>query len=190
MNSDLVLRAMALAERAHRGHERKAPEDEYRPAYFLRLAEVGWMLQEAGMNDEVVAAGFLHDVMEDCDYSWPQLACEMENDRVADLVQWVSEPEKGRAWEERNLSYRQRMAEAPAEALAISCADKISNLRALLGLMAKGHSVDSFLSRGYGAQLEKFEALNEIFHGRVPERLYKRFSEALWKLKRQEIMRG
>ena len=63
----LVLDAMRLAERAHRTreqgpHHRKAPDGEDRPAYFIHLAEVAWMLQDAGLDSETVAAGFLHDI--------------------------------------------------------------------------------------------------------------------------------
>ncbi len=69
----LVLDAMRLAERAHRTrpegpHTRKAPDGEDRPAYFIHLAEVGWMLQDAGLDPETVAAGYLHDIIEDCGY--------------------------------------------------------------------------------------------------------------------------
>ena len=101
----LVLDAMRLAERAHRTreqgpHHRKAPEGEDRPAYFIHLAEVGWMLQEAGMDAETVAAGYLHDVIEDCGYSQERLAQEIGNPWVAEIVKWVSEdkvdPKDGR----------------------------------------------------------------------------------------------
>ena len=79
MNSDLVLRAMALAERVHRGHERKAPENEYRPAYFLHLAEVGWMLQEAGMDDEVVASSLASECHNTCKLDLPPSAIDPVN---------------------------------------------------------------------------------------------------------------
>jgi len=75
---DLVLRAMRLAERAHRenNHFRKAPDGLDRPAYFLHLAEVAWILQEGGLPDEVVAAGYLHDTLEDCGYTQQQARLE------------------------------------------------------------------------------------------------------------------
>jgi (p)ppGpp synthase/HD superfamily hydrolase len=44
------------------------------------------MLQQAGLADEVVAAGYLHDMLEDCGYTRDQLAEEVGNERVADLV--------------------------------------------------------------------------------------------------------
>ena len=73
---DIVLAAMRLAERGHReiNHYRKAPPGEDRPAYFLHLTEVAWILKDAGMPDEVVAAGFLHDMIEDCGYTRDRLA--------------------------------------------------------------------------------------------------------------------
>ena len=91
---DLVLESMRLAERAHRPQRRKAPEGQDRPAYFLHLAEVAWMLQDADMEGDVVAAGYLHDMIEDCGYTQEQLAEETGNPRVSELVDLVSEPEK------------------------------------------------------------------------------------------------
>lgn len=177
---DLVLDAMRLAERAHRqsNHFRKAPEGEDRPAYFLHLAEVAWLLKDAGLSDEVVAAGFLHDMIEDCGYTKAQLADELGNSRVADLVAWVSEPEKGQSWEVRNQVYLERMKTAPVEVLALSCADKTSNLRDMLRLLARGYQLADIMSRGYEQQVGKFEALSGVFQGVVPSGLYRMFQEA------------
>lgn len=89
------LRAMRLAEKAHRGTRRKAPEGADRPDYFLHLTEVAWRLQAAGLSEQVVAAGFLHDLIEDCYYDQTSLVSEFGDEYVAELVNWVSEPEKG-----------------------------------------------------------------------------------------------
>jgi (p)ppGpp synthase/HD superfamily hydrolase len=93
---DIVLDAMRLAERARRlrNHFRKVPEGVDRPAFFLHLAEAAWLLRESGLGHEVVAAGFLHDIIEDCGYTRERLAGEIGSARVADLVEWVSEPGK------------------------------------------------------------------------------------------------
>jgi len=177
-SEDLVLESMRLAERAHRPQRRKAPEGQDRPAYFLHLAEVAWILQDARMNNEVVAAGYLHDMIEDCGYTQEQLAEETENPRVAELVQWVSEPEKDRSWEERNGVYLERMREAPMEVLALSCADKTSNLRDMLRLIDRGYELDSFLSVGKEKQVAKFEGLDALYRGVVSEKIYSRFRGA------------
>ena len=182
-SEDLVLESMRLAERAHRPQRRKAPEGQDRPAYFLHLAEVAWMLQDADMEGDVVAAGYLHDMIEDCGYTQEQLAEETGNPRVAELVDWVSEPEKDRSWEERNGVYLERMREAPMEVLALSCADKTSNLRDMLRLIDRGYELDSFLSVGKEKQIAKFEGLDELYSGIVPENIHNRYSTALHRLK-------
>jgi len=131
----------------------------------------------------VVAAGYLHDMIEDCGYTQEQLAEETGNPRVAELVQWVSEPEKDRSWEERNGVYLERMREAPMEVLALSCADKTSNLRDMLRLIDRGYELDRFLSVGKEKQVAKFEGLDELYSGIVPENIHNRYSTALHRLK-------
>ena len=179
----LVLNAMRLAERAHReiGHRRKAPPGEDRPAYFLHLAEVAWLLLDGGIrDDELVAAAYLHDIIEDCGHDERSLADALGNARVATLVAAVSEIEKGQSWETRQQRYRERLAALGDPAiLALSCADKTANLMDMNRLLAKGHAVDSFTKRGFEPQQAKFEALDRLFHERVPERLYRRFRHAL-----------
>lgn len=179
--NDLVLDAMRLAERAHRhrNHFRKAPEGEDRPAYFLHLTEVAWMLEESGLAPELVAAGFLHDIMEDCGYTRARLRIEIGNTEVADLVDWVSEPDKGHSWEVRNRTYLERMKEAPDKVLALSCADKTSNLRDMNRLLIRGHPPHTFTSKDHPTQWAKFEALEVRYRGHVPETLYTRFAAAL-----------
>jgi (p)ppGpp synthase/HD superfamily hydrolase len=181
---DLVFRAMRLAERAHRTRElgphfRKAPEGEDRPAYFIHVTEVAWMLEKAGCEDALVAAGFLHDLIEDCDYTQEQLANEMGDRYVAELVAWVSEPEKDRTWEERNGFYLARMRDAPDDVLALSCADKTSNLGDMNRLVARGYRTQDFTSRDHATQAAKFEALNAVYEGRIPVSIYQRFTQAL-----------
>jgi hypothetical protein len=105
------------------GALRKAPDEEDRPYYMVHLAEVAWMLSDAGADDELVAAGWLHDVLEDCGYTARQLEQEIDNQRVATLVRWVSEtgnaplPEgEKEPWEVRNHRYLKRMQDR-AEAI-------------------------------------------------------------------------
>lgn len=183
LDDALVPNAMRLAEYAHRqrDHRRKAPPGEDRPAYFLHLAEVAWLLMESGIRDpEPVAAAYLHDIIEDCGYDEAALAAALGNARVAALVTAVSETDKNQSWENRQQHYRERLAMLNDPViLALSCADKTSNLTDMNRLMAKGHPVGSFTQRGFEAQWAKFEALDALFQGRTPERLYRRFQRAL-----------
>lgn len=186
----LVLDAMRLAERAHRTrpegpHHRKAPEGEDRPAYFIHLAEVGWMLQDAGLDAETVAAGYLHDVIEDCGYTQDQLANEFGNAKVAEIVKWVSEGKfdangQKQTWEARNQSYLQRLKTAPDNVRALSCADKTSNMRDMNRLLDKGHPPSAFTKQDHATQLNKFQSLYEhVFDGHVPTQLAGRYQAAL-----------
>ncbi|MCP5158993.1 MAG: bifunctional (p)ppGpp synthetase/guanosine-3',5'-bis(diphosphate) 3'-pyrophosphohydrolase [Gammaproteobacteria bacterium] len=183
----LVPNAMRLAEVAHRNQRRKAPPGEDRPAYFLHLTEVAWLLLDADLRqDELIAAAFLHDIIEDCGYDEPRLAKAIDNRRVATLVSAVSEPDKQQSWEARQQHYRERLAMLNDPAiLALSCADKTSNLTDMGRIMAKGYGVDRFTKRDFPAQQAKFEALDILFQGRVPERLYRRFQQALMEFRRQ-----
>lgn len=179
----LPLKAMRLAEQAHRGIRRKAPAGEDRPDYFLHLCEVAWRLQAAHMPDEVIAAGFLHDVIEDCGYTRASLADAFGDAQVAELVEWVSEPEHDHAsWQARNSAYRDRLRRAPAVACALSCADKTANIEDMLRLVRKGYAVGDFLSVGADAQVAKFRALRELFNGQVPAVLLAAFDDALTEL--------
>lgn len=187
----LVLDAMRLAERAHRTreqgpHHRKAPEGEDRPAYFIHLAEVAWLLQDAGLDPKTVAAGFLHDIIEDCGHTQTQLAHEIGNANVAEIVKWVSEDKlhpvtgKKQSWEVRNQGYLERLQSAPDNVRALSCADKTSNMRDMNRLLAKGHATSAFTKQDHATQLNKFESLyNSIFEGHVPEKLLARYQAAL-----------
>lgn len=186
----LVLDAMRLAERAHRTrpegpHHRKAPEGEDRPAYFIHLAEVGWMLQDAGLDAETVAAGYLHDVIEDCGYTQAQLANEIGNAKVAEIVKWVSEDKldangQKQTWEARNHGYLQRLKTAPDNVRALSCADKTSNMRDMNRLLNKGHPTSAFTKQDHATQLNKFQSLYEqVFDGHVPATLAARYQAAL-----------
>lgn len=191
----LVLDAMRLAEWAHRTrtqgpHHRKAPEGEDRPAYFIHLAEVAWMLQDAGLDHETVAAGFLHDIIEDCGYRKEQLAREIGNERVAEIVQWVSEDKHGPdgvelSWETRNGGYLERLKAAANNVRALSCADKTSNMRDMNRLLAKGYPTSAFTKQDHSAQLNKFTVLHErVFRGHVPDTLEARYLAALDEFRR------
>lgn len=185
----LVLDAIRLAERAHRTrpegpHHRKAPEGEDRPAYFIHLAEAGWMLQDAGLDAKTVAAGYLHDVIEDCGYTQDQLANEIGNAQVAEIVKWVSEDKldangQKQAWEARNHGYLQRLKTAPDNVRALSCADKTSNMRDMNRLLDKGHSTSAFTKQDHATQLNWFQSLYEqVFDGQPAFPFRIRFPQA------------
>lgn len=58
----LIRRAYAMAEVAHEGQHRKSGEP-----YIIHPLNVAHILAELSFEPAVIAAGLLHDVLEDCE---------------------------------------------------------------------------------------------------------------------------
>jgi guanosine-3',5'-bis(diphosphate) 3'-pyrophosphohydrolase len=123
----LVSEAADLAARRHNGMARKGRGNE---PYINHLAEVAHLLADVtdGGDAELVAAGWLHDTIEDTETTREELA-ERFGPRVAALVAEVTD--------DMSLSKATRrqkqIADAPHKspgARLIKIADKISNIRA------------------------------------------------------------
>ena len=138
--------------------------------YMSHVAGVAAILSRHGFSPAVVAAGALHDVLEDCGVSYDALATKFGAD-VADLVRHVSEEDKSVAWEDRKRLYLERFTHKPWEAQAITLADKIDNL-ASIAVSAQAHGDDAFpggsavpvdpwsmFKRGKEAQIARFREL-------------------------------
>lgn len=122
----LVARAADFAARAHRAQRRK---DADQTPYINHLTEVARLLADAGCEPQVVAAGYLHDAVEDVGVTAETIAAEF-GQRVADLVLAVTD-DKTLTKAERKLKQVERAAHAGPDAGALKLADKISNLNSL-----------------------------------------------------------
>ncbi|MBR0825387.1 HD domain-containing protein [Bradyrhizobium manausense] len=123
----LISEAAELAARRHNGMARKGRGNE---PYINHLAEVANLLATAtdGADAELVAAGWLHDSIEDTETTREELA-ERFSDRVASLVVECTDDMSLPKAERRRL----QVVEAPkksAGAKLIKIADKISNIGA------------------------------------------------------------
>ncbi|MBR0691824.1 HD domain-containing protein [Bradyrhizobium lablabi] len=123
----LVSEAAALAARRHNGMARKGRGNE---PYINHLAEVASLLAQVtdGADAELVAAGWLHDTIEDTGTTRAELA-EKFGEHIADLVVEVTDD-----MTLPKLVRRQRqIEEAPHKSVGaklIKIADKVSNIRA------------------------------------------------------------
>jgi guanosine-3',5'-bis(diphosphate) 3'-pyrophosphohydrolase len=123
----LVSEAADLAARRHNGMARKGRGNE---PYINHLAEVANLLAIAteGADDELVAAGWLHDTIEDTPTT-PQELAEKFGQRVAALVVEVTDD----MTLPKDQRRQRQIADAPhksPDAKLIKIADKISNIRA------------------------------------------------------------
>ena len=87
------------------------------------------LLHSHGFDEEVVAAGLLHDVIEDTATDLPELS-ERFGPRVCALVREMTEDEAIPAYGDRKAEHRERVARH-ASVAAIYGADKLANTRKL-----------------------------------------------------------
>ena len=83
-------RAKLFAINAHMGQIRKSEPDK---PMIMHPIGVGMLLEEYGYDEKIVAAGYLHDVVEDTKYTIFDIKKEF-GDEVANLVMGATEPEK------------------------------------------------------------------------------------------------
>jgi (p)ppGpp synthase/HD superfamily hydrolase len=172
----LLKRALDQAAVWHKDQKRKYPGVDV--PYVSHLAGVAILLARHGFDDEVVAAGALHDAMEDCGVSHEELARRFSV-RVADLVRHVSEPDKNLSWEERKKRYVEHFAHKPWEAQAITLADKIDNFRSIALCAADHGDPWAMFKRGKAAQLERFDAIDRLLDKLAPHPIVEEYRAAL-----------
>ncbi len=129
---DVVRKAQVYAMAAHAavGQRRKYTNEPY----IVHPAEVAKIVAGVpGSTPDMVAAAWLHDVVEDtgCTYTDVHMAFGAD---IAALVGWltdVSKPEDGNRAVRKAMD-RAHSAEAPAEAQTVKLADLISNSRSIM----------------------------------------------------------
>jgi len=80
----LVTKAYEFSKDAHKDQKRYSGDN-----YFVHPAEVGYLLADAGMDAQTVAAGLLHDTIEDASVK-PQTIAEQFSPEVLSLVEGVT----------------------------------------------------------------------------------------------------
>ena len=120
----ITRRALEFAAARHTGQRRAADQ----APFILHPLEVAQLLRGREYPDEVVAAGVLHDVIEDAGVGHAELE-ERFGQHVAALVSAVTEPTAEGDYRERKAALRDSVANAEPDAVAIYAADKVAKLR-------------------------------------------------------------
>jgi guanosine-3',5'-bis(diphosphate) 3'-pyrophosphohydrolase len=165
--SPLVRGALEKARAAHAGQVRNGsggmPYVEHPITVAARLDEL------LEVDDEVLAAALLHDVVEDSETTLDELR-ELFGDRVAGLVGALTDDESIEPYRERKAEHRERVAAAPADALAIYGADKLTNVITLRDAhAAEGDAVREEFKVPVELKLEIWEADLELLREKAPE---------------------
>ena len=118
---------MDAAIRAHEGQHRKSGGEV---PYAVHPLHVALMLARWDMEEDVIVAGLLHDVVEDCE-EWSAERVEQEfGAHVASIVSELTE-EKGQGWEARKRRSIEVIPQMTAQAASVRAVDILHNLRSL-----------------------------------------------------------
>lgn len=130
----LAAAAAEFAREAHRGQYRKYADEPY----HLHTARVAEAVAGAGLDEAAVAAAWLHDVVEDCGVTLPELEARF-GARVARLVDLASEPPAvpgGPNRAARKAAYRERLRRLQGQEAvdlhtlkAADCLDNVPGIR-------------------------------------------------------------
>ncbi|OWM79915.1 probable GTP diphosphokinase RSH2, chloroplastic [Punica granatum] len=193
---DLVLKAFHEAEKAHRGQIRASGDP-----YLKHCVETAVLLALIGANSVVVAAGLLHDTIDDSFMSYDYIL-RIFGANVADLVQGVSKlSHLSKLARESNTASRANEADrlhtmflamADARAVLIKLADRLHNMMTLEALCSEKRkrfakeTLEIFapLANRLGISSWKerlenlcFRHLDPIRHGELSSRLLESFDE-------------
>lgn len=131
-DTELVERAYRYAEEAHKSQKRNSGE-----AYIVHPVGVAIILSELEMDSECIAAGLLHDVIEDVEKDNYNTVKNEFGQVIADLVEGVTKLDKIPfvSNEQRQIENVRKMFFAMASdirVIIIKLADRLHNMRTLM----------------------------------------------------------
>jgi HD domain len=173
----LTAAAWEWAEARHRDQVRAFDQ----APFILHPLEVAALLSGRGFDDEVVAAGLLHDVVENTDTSIDAVATRFGK-RVAGIVAALTEDPAIASYEARKARLREQVAVGGLDALTVYTADKVVKARELRAEAA--HLELALDDPGLRQRLRHYEDSLAMLAAHEPEPpLLQQFAFELWALK-------
>jgi (p)ppGpp synthase/HD superfamily hydrolase len=123
-DSELATAALRFARRAHLGQHRKQTDEQFveHPIAVARL------ISEAGFNGSILAAAYLHDVVEKTEVEATEIRERFGPD-VAEVVDALTDDESVEAYAERKRALRRQVLDAGRDSVLIYAADRVANMR-------------------------------------------------------------
>lgn len=157
-------KAIRFAARLHHGQRRVSDE----APFILHPLEVAVSLSTANCPDRVVAAGVLHDVIEDTDAVIEEIRGEF-GVHIAGLVASLTEDETIAGSVERKAALRAQVKAAGPEVGTVFAADKLSKVRELRVRLGNLRRLDEPLPSEMEEQLDHYVASLRMLEELIPE---------------------
>src|SRR5881398_2956695 len=131
LDRDMLVRAYRFSEIAHRGQVRNSGDP-----YITHSVEVAKILAELQLDTVTVAAGLLHDVIEDTDVTLADVE-DAFGKQIAEIVDGLTKiaklPSGGSTQERQVESYRKLLLSIARDArvIIVKLADRLHNMRTL-----------------------------------------------------------
>lgn len=139
----LSRKALNFAAIAHKDQIRKGTGEPY----LAHLARVVQLLGVA-VSEEIIAAAWLHDVLEDCDVDYDDLTDLFgQHSGIPDLVACLTEPAKSVPWQDRKLDWTSKVCRHMDSSLIAVC-DKLDNTLSIQEDSARGLDIGTKLKCG------------------------------------------
>lgn len=145
---NIIQDALNVAAKAHKDQVRKGTDIPY----ITHPVGVGMLLQQMKCSPDVIAAGILHDTLEDTPLTREDLLTHF-GAHITSLVEAASEPDKTLTWFERKYHTLLDIPHCTTDELYVIIADKLHNLQSIrTDIEIHGDSTWDRFNHGYREQ--------------------------------------
>lgn len=156
--------------------------------YISHLMAVVLILSDYSNDEDTIVAAFLHDTLEDTDYTLEELR-EDFGGPVAEIVLTLTEPKTGingvkLPWLEKKKLYAKQLKNGSDKALMIAAADKAHNFRTLVEEYHDDHK--RFL-QDFGPKvadrMEAYQIISNVINSRLKSTIVQEFNHTFTEFK-------
>jgi (p)ppGpp synthase/HD superfamily hydrolase len=123
-DSELATTALRFARRAHLGQHRKQTHEQF----VEHPIAVAKLISDEGFNGSILAAAYLHDVVEKTEVDTTEIRERFGPD-VADVVDALTDDDSVADYAERKRALRRQVIDSGRDSVLIYAADRVANMR-------------------------------------------------------------
>lgn len=122
-----IQKAIKFAIKVHQGQTRKGKIDPY----IIHPLSVGLILSRVTEDENIIAAGVLHDTIEDCKpYGsvTKEVIAKEFGENISEMVDDVTEQNKSLPWDERKRLALEHVSQMSKQSILVKSADVLHNM--------------------------------------------------------------